>query len=282
MIPHYFENPAVKRLLDKSLKNHNKKLYNQLHDNTSFYLNGKKKGQHDIVEYLIEEKKERQKMDNDRGSLFFSIGLFLTMGFLIMAFEWNFSPKEQLVLTDNSVGNEEILDIPNTEQPPPPPPKKVIKFAQIVEIPDVEEIKEEFEADFDIEVSETDIVEEVEYTTVEEVEEEEVEQVFLVVEEQPEPEGGFDAFYKHVYESITYPPVAKRAGIDGRVFIQFVIEKDGKLSNVRAVKGIEQNCDAEAVRAVEECTIVWKPGKQRGKLVRTQMILPITYMLKDI
>ncbi|MEM7548251.1 MAG: energy transducer TonB [Bacteroidota bacterium] len=282
MVPNYFDNPTVKILLDKSLKKNNRNLYDKLHDNKTYYANGMKEGQHDLVDYLIKEKKIRDHRNQDRGSLYFSIGLFLTFAFLLMAFEWNFVNDQSLVqLSDGSVEMEQIIDIPNTEQPPPPPPQKVIKFAQIVEVPDEEEIQEDFKTDFDLEVTETSEVVDIEYPVFEE-EEEKVDEIFLVVEEQPVPAGGFEAFYKHIYENIVYPPVARRAGIQGKVFVQFVIEKNGKLSDVKVVKGIDTLCDQEAVRAVEDAPLAWSPGKQRGKAVRTQMILPITFVLKQI
>jgi protein TonB len=86
------------------------------------------------------------------------------------------------------------------------------------------------------------------------------------------------AFYKYVGDKIKYPPQARRMGIEGRVFVEFVIGKDGTLSEVRAIKGIGAGCDEEAVRIVQSSP-AWNPGKQRGKPVKQRYTLPIIFKL---
>lgn len=104
--------------------------------------------------------------------------------------------------------------------------------------------------------------------------------VFTVVEEQPEYEGGMDAFYRYIASEMRYPPQARQQGIQGHTFVQFVVEKDGSLSNVQAIKGIGAGCDQEAVRVVQNAPS-FKPGKQRGKPVRVRMVMPITFKLNE-
>ncbi|MCK5701162.1 MAG: energy transducer TonB, partial [Cyclobacteriaceae bacterium] len=77
---------------------------------------------------------------------------------------------------------------------------------------------------------------------------------------------------------LKYPAQARRMGIEGKVFVQFVVDKDGTLTEVTAVKGIGAGCDQEAVRVIEGAP-KWKPGKQRGRSVKVRMILPITFKL---
>ena len=101
-----------------------------------------------------------------------------------------------------------------------------------------------------------------------------------VLEERPVFEGGMDAFYNYVGEETKYPAQAQQMGVEGHVFVQFVIEKDGSLSNVRVIKGIGAGCDREAVRVVQNAR-AFKPGKQRGKPVRVRMVMPITFKLKE-
>ena len=103
-------------------------------------------------------------------------------------------------------------------------------------------------------------------------------EVFTVVEEQPEFKGGMDAFYRYVASEMRYPLPARQQGIEGRVFVRFVVDKDGSLSDVQAIKGIGAGCDREAVRVVQNASS-FSPGKQRGKPVRVRMVLPITFQL---
>jgi len=166
------------------------------------------------------------------------------------------------------------MDIPPTEQPPPPPPK--IQQPQIIEVPDEEEIEEEIEIDLDVEVTEETVIEEVIFD--EAPEEEMAEEIFTVVEDQPAPIGGMAAFYKYIGKKLKYPAQARRMGIEGRVFVQFVVDKDGSITDVVAVKGIGAGCDEEAVRVIQ-ASPKWKAGKQRGRPVKVRMILPITFKL---
>lgn len=103
-------------------------------------------------------------------------------------------------------------------------------------------------------------------------------EVFSIVEEQPEPVGGMKQFYQYITESLQYPAEAKNAGIEGKVYVQFVIQEDGSLHDVAAIKGIGGGCDEEAVRVIEEGPN-WVPGKQRGKNVRVRMVMPIAFRL---
>ncbi len=105
-------------------------------------------------------------------------------------------------------------------------------------------------------------------------------EVFTVVEELPEFEGGMDAFYRYVINEMTYPIQARQKGVEGRVDVQFVVEKDGALSNVKAVKGIGEGCDSEAVRVVQNAPS-FRPGTQRGKPVRVRMVMPIIFKLNE-
>ena len=104
------------------------------------------------------------------------------------------------------------------------------------------------------------------------------EQIFLKVENPPVPEGGMTKFYQYVQKNVTYPAEAKSQGIEGKVFVQFVVTSNGKLTDVKAVKGIGGGCDEEAVRVVKE-SLPWIPGSQRGIRVNVRMIMPITFKL---
>jgi TonB family protein len=103
-------------------------------------------------------------------------------------------------------------------------------------------------------------------------------EVFDIVEDQPAPEGGMAEFYKYIGTNMKYPNQARSLGIEGRVFVQFIVDKEGNLTNVVSVKGIGAGCDQEAVRVIENAE-KWLPGKQRGETVNMRMILPITFKL---
>lgn len=223
----------------------------------------------------MEVKKNPQVDLGKRFWLYFNIGLTLSLGITLLAFEWkDYEDSSVMDLGQVSDEFEELAEIPVTEQPPPPPPK--IQQPEIVEVPDEEEIQEEIEVDLDIEVTEETEIEEVVFE--EPVEEEVADEIFTIVEDQPAPKGGMGAFYEYVNKNIKYPSQARRMGVEGRVFVQFVVDKNGNLTDVQAVKGIGAGCDEEAVRVIKNAP-KWKPGKQRGKAVRVRMILPITFKL---
>jgi protein TonB len=224
------------------------------------------------------EPKKTEKADlSNKSWLFFNIGLVISLAIVIMAFEYR--TKDETDLRDMSKNTnvvEEILDIPPTEQPPPPPPK--LQQPQIIEVPDEEEIKEEIKVEFDVEVTTDTKVEEITISPVVE-EKEDVDQIFLVVEEPASPKGGMQAFYKYVQEKMKYPAQARRMGVEGKVFVEFVVNRDGSIQDVKVVKGIGAGCDEEAVRVVASAP-PWNPGKQRGKPVRSRFVVPITFKLQ--
>ena len=150
------------------------------------------------------------------------------------------------------------------------------RYFNTLVFPKIVEIEEEIEIDLDVEMTEETVIEEVVFE--EAPEEEEADEIFSIVEDQPAPSGGLPAFYKYVQSKLKYPAQARRMGIEGKVFVQFVVDKDGTLTEVQAVKGIGAGCDEEAVRVIKGAP-KWKPGKQRGRAVKVRMILPITFKL---
>ncbi|MFN3841041.1 MAG: energy transducer TonB [Cyclobacteriaceae bacterium] len=223
------------------------------------------------------EPKKTEKADlTNKSWLFFNIGLVITLIIVVMAFEFrSYDDTDLKNLGKNTNTIEEILEVPPTEQPPPPPPK--IQQPQIIEVPDEEEIKEDIKVEFDVEVTTDTKVEEITIAPVVE-EKEDVDQIFLVVEESATPKGGMSAFYKYVQDKMKYPAQARRMGIEGKVFVEFVINRDGSIQDVKAIKGIGAGCDEEAVRVVQSAP-PWNPGKQRGKPVRQRYVVPIIFKL---
>jgi protein TonB len=224
------------------------------------------------------ETKKSSKADlESKKFIFRQIGFIIALAVIFLAFEWKTYEK-----TVEDLGAREVVDIPEeivpiTEQkvkpPPPPPPKQVVKI-NVVE----DDIEIEDEIIIDAEATEDTEMEE--YIPIE-VEEEEVEeaQIFMVVESMPEFPGGEVSLQKYLYENIKYPQMAKESGIQGRVFVTFVVEKDGSVTDVRVLRGIGGGCDEEAIRVVQNMP-KWNPGKQRGKPVRVQFNLPIKFTLQ--
>ena len=104
------------------------------------------------------------------------------------------------------------------------------------------------------------------------------EPVFVIVEEQAEFPGGLDSMYAYIQKNLVYPEKAIAEGIEGRVFVQFVIEKDGSISNILIKRAIGGGCEEAVVEMIKNMP-KWKPGKQRGKPVRFQFTLPIKFEL---
>ena len=102
--------------------------------------------------------------------------------------------------------------------------------------------------------------------------------VFTVVEHQPEPPNGMPEFYQFIGNNIKYPSEARKAGVEGKVFVQFVVNKYGELTDIKTLKGIGKGCDEEAMRVVEESP-AWNPGITNGKPVNVRMVMPITFKL---
>ncbi len=222
------------------------------------------------------ESKKYPKADLFRKSSFYmSIGLMLSLLLTVVAFEWPSRDDNDLVdLGTLDADFEELQDIPITEQPPPPPPQ--VTPPEIIEVPDEEEIEEEIEVNLDVEVTEETVIEDVVFE--EAPEEEAADEIFQFVEDQPAPVGGMKAFYEYVGKQMKYPAQARRMNIEGKVYVTFVVDKDGSLSDVRVLKGIGGGCDEEAVRVIQQAP-KWKPGKQRGRPVRVRMQLPIIFKL---
>ncbi len=220
------------------------------------------------------EPKKNPKIDLSRQSgMFLNIGMVASLLIIIVAFEWRTYDDSGLMdLGSIDDDFEDIIDIPPTEQPPPPPPK--VQVPEIIEVPDEEEIEEEIEVELDVEVTEETVVEEIVFE--EAPEEENVDEIFTIVEESASFPGGITAFYGYLKKTLKYPRQAQRMGIEGRVFVQFVVERDGTLTDIHVVKGIGAGCDEEAVRVLKNSP-KWKPGKQRGKPVRQKMIQNILF-----
>ncbi|PLW96462.1 MAG: energy transducer TonB [Marinilabiliales bacterium] len=212
-------------------------------------------------------------------AIFFEIGLILSLMIIFATFEWRSTPKYTPVDFDYQAEKitEEI--VPITEQKAPPPKVKIPNTAITIKVvendAETEDIDINVEADESTEVQE--YVPEVNYQ-MEEEEEPVSEEIFVIVESMPEYPGGINALYQYISDQIHYPVMAKELGIQGKVFVTFVIETDGSVSGVEVLRGIGGGCDEEAIRVVNSLP-KWKPGKQRGVPVRVRYNLPVKFTL---
>ncbi len=210
--------------------------------------------------------------------LFLSIGLTSALLLVIVAFSIKTKTSNEVVELANT-GNvmEEILEIPPTTITPPPP---TIQLPKITEVPNEAEIIEEVKANFDVEIGTDTKLEEIVLSepSVIDNETEKADEIFIVVEESAVPKGGMPAFYKMASENLRYPAQARRMNVEGKVFVEFVVDKEGKISNIVVVKGIGAGCDEEAIRILK-LSPDWLPAKQRGKPVKQRIVLPIFFKL---
>lgn len=232
-----------------------------------------KKEAKDASDVLI---KKYNDVDVSKYSTMFGLlGMAFSLLIILVAFEYpSFDEQELVDLGTVEIMEEEAVEIPPTQQKPPPPPK--ITAPQIVEVPDEEEIEDEIEIELPEEFDEDEVVEEL--PEEEEEEEEVVDEIFEIVEESSAPKGGMSSFYKWVGKQMKYPSQAKRMGVEGKVYVQFVVDKDGTLTDIKVVRGIGAGCDEEAIRVLKKAA-KWKPGKQRGRPVKQRMVLPISFKL---
>lgn len=225
------------------------------------------------------EVKKNPKADLERyKGLFFEIGIALSLAFVLLAFEWSQSEKSDASLgkLQDVIAEEEIIPITRQEEikaPPPPPAPAVVEVLTIVEN------DAEIENEVELQSTEADQNTQIEVVEVQEEKEEEEQQVFFIVEEMPEFPGGDAELRKYIAVNIKYPEIAKENGIQGRVFVQFVVNAKGHVTDVKVVRGVDPALDAEAVRVVQTMP-GWKPGKQRGKAVRVSYTVPINFTLQ--
>ncbi len=227
------------------------------------------------------EIKKSPKADLESKKLTFTlIGLVVTLCVVWRVFEYKSYDKQSLdgLQVAVEVIEEEMVEITKQEQPKVQPPQPKPQVTQIEVVEDDVEVEDEIE--INAEVDQNEVIEEYEFTPPEIEEEEIVEaEIFKVVEEMPEFPGGAAKLMEYIQKNIKYPIMARESDIQGRVFVNFVVEPDGSISNVTVMRGIGGGCDEEAVRVVNSMPN-WKPGKQRGSAVRCAYTVPIIFKLQ--
>lgn len=230
----------------------------------------------------MEIKKSPKANLENKKFLFMEIGLIAALLMVLGAFEWSTTETTVSILEEETavVIEEEQVPITQEEQLPPPEVPKEPVMSDIIDIVDDDiKVEDNFlistEDDASLGVEIRDYV-------VEQEEEEEVEEEvpFAIVEQKPTFQGGdANTFTKWVFSKIVYPEIAKENGVQGRVTLQFTIETDGSVKNVKVLRGVDSSLDKEAVRVVSSSP-KWKPGMQRNKPVRVKYTFPVVFQLR--
>ncbi len=226
----------------------------------------------------MEIKKSAKANLDDKKLTFTLIGLVVALFIVWRVFEYrSYDKQEYEAFTRTVEVMDEEMEITKQEQPKP---QVQAPKPQVTQIQVVEDDTEVEDIDINAEVDQDEVIEDYTYEAPE-IEEEEIveEEVFLSVEENPEFPGGPAKLLEYIQKNLKYPMMARESDIQGRVFVGFVVEKDGSISNVKVLRGIGGGCDEEAVRVVQSLP-KFKPGKQRGNPVRVQYTLPIVFKLQ--
>ncbi len=226
------------------------------------------------------KKSEKASMENKK-LLFLEIGLVVSLLITYLAFEWTSKETKVSTLEDTTevVLEEEIIPITQETPPPPPAAPKIPVLSDQIDIVD-DEIELEDDMFMNLEDDASLGVEIMDYVEVEEevVEEEAI--PFQLVEEKPSFQGGdANQFSKWVNQRLVYPEIAKENGVQGRVTLQFTVEKDGSVTKVKVLRGVDPSLDKEAVRVVSQSP-KWKPGKQRDRAVPVTYTFPVIFQLR--
>jgi len=222
------------------------------------------------------KKNENLKLEKYR-PLFFWFGMTLSMLLVISAFEWKTRYDTRIMdrgeFTDQMT---EIIPITVQDEPKPPEPKKKVIAPVIVESDEIDDLEK-----IEIIIDTEDLTKKDLDSLLGDITEEIPEEIFnpIGLEKNPMPMGGYEAFYTYVAKNVKYPAQAQRMGLEGKVFVQFIVDQTGKLTSIEVMRGIGAGCDEEAVRVLKNAPI-WEPGKQRGRAVKVRMVLPITFKLQ--
>lgn len=226
------------------------------------------------------KKSDKANLENKK-LMFLEIGMIIALLIVFAAFEWTTRETNVSTLEDDRVvvEEEEIIAIEQNTPPPPPPAPEIPVLSDQIDIVEddvkVEDIIINTEDDKNLGVEVKEYVAEV----VEEVVEEEA-IPFQLVEKQPSFKGGGpNEFTKWVNQRLVYPEIAKENGVQGRVTLQFTVEKDGSVTNVKVLRGVDPSLDKEAMRVVSSSP-KWTPGRQRDRAVKVTYTFPVIFQLR--
>ena len=208
------------------------------------------------------------------------VGYVTVLAFMFVAFEWTRDIRVDTSGRINENVFEQDMEIPLTRQPEltPPPPPQVTPINDVLTIIDDDATAEETNFASLEETGEDVVIKHIPVTVDEEVVVED--DIFVVVEENPQfPNGGTAGLLQYLGKNIKYPTIPQENGTQGRVTVQFVVNKDGSIVDVKVIRGVDPYLDKEAVRVIYTMQ-KWIPGKQRGVPVRCKFTVPVTFKLQ--
>lgn len=222
----------------------------------------------------MKTKKTAKANLEKKKTLFFQLGLIISLSLVFLAFEWKQSDKnqnewDQIAAIDIT---EELAQITTQDPEPPKPKPQTTDIEEVEDEEKVEDIKINVEDDLLTKVKEFVIIEEV-------IEKPKEQEVFVVAEKMPEFDGGVEKLYEYLGKQIKYPEQARSVGIEGFVYVTFIVEKDGSITNSEIARDIGAGCGQEALRVVNDMP-KWIPGEQRDKKVRVKFTLPVKFTLQ--
>lgn len=229
----------------------------------------------------METKKSQKASLENKRFLFLEIGLVMALICVLSAFSFSTEESAVSVLEDNNYVTEveDLVPVtmPEMKQPPSAPPVPVLSD-QIDIVDDEIEINDEFQSLDDKNFS-VDIKDYIEAVKEEKIDEDE-EVPFIFVEVKPSFNGGdANEFSKWVNSKLIYPEIAKENGVQGKVTLQFTVNADGSVSNVKVLRGVDSSLDKEAVRIVSSSP-KWTPGRQRDRAVKVTYTFPVIFQLR--
>ncbi len=228
------------------------------------------------------KKSPKADLENKR-STFVLMGLVIALSFTYICFEWTnteVTVHEGFVDEFINEGEEEIVpqtqqEQPKEIQPQTPPPAQVAH--EVLKVVDDDQLVET-EVKIDNAEDNKEAVE-IQQTVVVEEEEEAEEEIFTIVEKQAGFPGGQAKLMEYLRKELVYPQIAIENNIQGRVFVEFVVNKDGSIQDVRVARGVDPILDQEAIRVVKKMP-KWIPAEQRGKTCRSRFTLPVLFKFK--
>ncbi len=226
----------------------------------------------------MEAKKNPNKDLSLQRNKFFLIGLTISISLAITAFEWRSVKMKPIIREPNLIDAGTLLFPPITTIDPAKAPQPIKKLEPKIQSPtptDFEEVGNDEPVDDHTPIIETG--NEILLPSVFVPVDAEVDTVFVIVEKKPEPVNGFKNFYQQLAKNLKYPTQAKRMGTEGKVFVEFIVNKNGEPSDLKIIRGIGSGCDEEALRVLS--LTKWEPGKQRGKPVRVKMGMQLNFKL---
>lgn len=229
----------------------------------------------------MEAKKNSPADIHQHRSKFFLVGLMISLSLVITAFEWRTALSDGAIVRkiDSPFETLAIIPVTQIDHPKMIAPPEVVKPKQalissttlnpisITSVPDNPQTESPIVNTEDPSLGVVIPIEPEIDSTV----------CVIFAEHQPTPVGGFKTFYEIISRNIKYPRVARNIGTEGKVFVEFVVDRQGNPTNFKIIRGIGAGCDEEAIRVAG--IPKWEPGKQRGKPVNVRMVLPINFTL---